>query len=268
MELRDKVVVVTGGASGIGAGLVRRFCEEGVRGLVIADLNGEVAASLAAELGARSHGVDVRDESAIAALVADTEAEFGQIDLFCSNAGILNLDEGDYWATSSPNDVWQRNWEIHVMAHIYAARACLPGMIRRGEGHFLHTVSAAGLLNQPYTAAYATTKHAAIGFAESLAITHGDDGIGVSALCPQAVATRMVGDIGDGDGGTAVVDGVLTPEAVAEEVVRGLAAEEFLILPHKSVIEYRQRKAADYDRWLSGMRKLRSRFSDMMKKSS
>jgi len=136
MELRDKVVVVTGGASGIGAGLVRRFCEEGVRGLVIADLNGEVAASLAAELGARSHGVDVRDESAIAALVADTEAEFGQIDLFCSNAGILNLDEGDYWATSSANDVWQRNWEIHVMAHIYAARACLPGMIRRGEGHF------------------------------------------------------------------------------------------------------------------------------------
>ncbi|MBT6352337.1 MAG: SDR family oxidoreductase [Halieaceae bacterium] len=254
MELRDKVVVVTGGASGIGEGLVRRFCEEGVRGLVIADLNGEVAASLAAELGARSHGVDVRDESAIAALVADTEAEFGQIDLFCSNAGILNLDEGDYWATSSANDVWQRNWEIHVMAHIYAARACLPGMIRRGEGHFLHTVSAAGLLNQPYTAAYATTKHAAIGFAESLAIAHGDDGIKVSCLCPQAVDTAM---LGGSDGGTAGLDGILSPAQVAEATVVGLREERFLILPHEQVQQYHLNKAQNYDRWIGGMRKLR-----------
>jgi NAD(P)-dependent dehydrogenase (short-subunit alcohol dehydrogenase family) len=254
MELRDKVVVVTGGASGIGAGLVRRFCEEGVRGLVIADLNGEVAASLAAELGARSHGVDVRDESAIAALVADTEAEFGQIDLFCSNAGILNLDEGDYWATSSPNDVWQRNWEIHVMAHIYADRASLPGMIRRGEGHFLHTVSAAGLLNQPYTAAYATTKHAAIGFAESLAIAHGDDGIKVSCLCPQAVDTAM---LGGSDGGTAGLDGILSPAQVAEATVVGLREERFLILPHEQVQQYHLNKAQNYDRWIGGMRKLR-----------
>ena len=141
-------------------------------------------------------------------------------------------------------------------------------MLERGSGYFLNTASAAGLLNQVGDAAYSTTKHAAIGFAESLAITHGDDGIGVSALCPQAVATRMVGEIGDGDGGTAGVDGVLTPEQVADEVVNGLAAEKFLILPHKSVIEYQQRKAADYDRWLSGMRKLRLRFADMMKKSS
>ena len=177
MELRDKVVVVTGGASGIGTGLCRRFRAEGVRGLVIADLNGEAAAALATELDATSYALDVRDEAAVAAMVADTEAAFGQIDLFCSNAGILNLDGGDYWATSSLNDVWQRNWEVHVMAHIYAARACLPAMISRGEGYFLHTVSAAGLLTQPYTAAYATTKHAAIGFAESLAITHGDDGV-------------------------------------------------------------------------------------------
>mgnify|MGYP001485311127 FL=1 len=254
MELRDKVVVVTGGASGIGAGLVRRFCEEGVRGLVIADLNGEVAASLAAELGARSHGVDVRDESAIAALVADTEAEFGQIDLFCSNAGILNLDEGDYWATSSPNDIWQRNWEIHVMAHIYAARACLPGMIRRGEGHFLHTVSAAGLLNQPYTAAYATTKHAAIGFAEALAIATGDDGVKVRCLCPQAVDTAM---LGGSDGGTAGLDGILSPAQVAEATVVGLREKRFLILPHEQVQQYHLNKAQNYDRWIGGMRKLR-----------
>ncbi len=239
MELRDKVVVVTGGASGIGAGLCRRFHEEGVRGLVIADLNAEAAGALAAELGAKGQGVDVRDESAISALVSDTEAEFGQIDLFCSNAGILNLDGGDYWATSSANDVWQRNWEVHVMAHIYAARACLPDMIRRGEGYFLHTVSAAGLLNQPYTAAYATTKHAAIGFAESLAITHGDDGIGVSCLCQ---------GVPDADG-----DGV----QVAEVTVAGLREERFLILPHEQVLQYAQNKSQNYDRWIGGMRKLR-----------
>ena len=134
MELRDKVVVVTGGASGIGTGLCRRFREEGVRGLVIADLNGEAAEALASELGGQGVTLDVTDEAGIQAMVARTEAEFGQIDLFCSNAGILNLDGGDYWATSSTNEVWQRNWEVHVMAHIYAARACLPNMIQRGEG--------------------------------------------------------------------------------------------------------------------------------------
>lgn len=254
MELKDKVVVVTGGASGIGAGLCRRFRDEGVRGLVIADLNAEAAAALAVELGGKSHGVDVRDEAAITALVANTEAEFGQIDLFCSNAGILNLDGGDYWATSSPNDVWQRNWEVHVMAHIYAARACLPDMIRRGEGYFLQTVSAAGLLNQPFTAAYATTKHAALGFAESLAITHGDDGIGVSCLCPQAVDTAM---LGGSDGGAAGLDGILSPGEVAEATVAGLREERFLILPHEQVLQYSQNKSQNYDRWIGGMRKLR-----------
>ena len=254
MELRDKVVVVTGGASGIGTGLCRRFREEGVRGLVIADLNGEAAAELAAQLDGTSYTLDVRDESAIAAMVAETEAEFGQIDLFCSNAGILNLDGDDYWATSSNNDVWQMNWEVHVMAHIYAARACLPGMIERGEGHFLQTVSAAGLLTQPYTAAYATTKHAAIGFAESLAITHGDDGIKVSCLCPQAVDTAMLGGT---DGGAAGLDGILSPAQVAEVVVQGLREESFLILPHEQVEQYHLNKAQNYDRWIGGMRKLR-----------
>lgn len=254
MELRDKVVVVTGGASGIGTGLCHRFREEGVRGLVIADLNGEAAADLATQLDARHCALDVRDEAAIAAMVAETEAEFGQIDLFCSNAGILNLDDGEFWATSSPNDVWQRNWEVHVMAHIYAARACLPGMIKRGEGYFLHTVSAAGLLSQPYTAAYATTKHAAIGFAESLAISHGDDGIKVSCLCPQAVDTAMLGGT---DGGAAGLDGVLSPAQVADAVVEGLRTESFLILPHEQVHQYHLNKAQNYDRWIGGMRKLR-----------
>ncbi len=258
MELNGKVVVVTGGASGIGTGLCRRFREEGVRALIIADLNGEAVADLADELDAVGVTLDVRDEAAIAAMVSEVEAQFGQIDLFCSNAGILNLDGGDFWATSSPNEVWQANWEIHVMAHVYAARACLPGMIRRGEGYFLHTISAAGLLSQPYTAAYATTKHAAIGFAESLAISHGDDGIKVSCLCPQAVDTAMLGGT---DGGSAGIDGILSPAQVAQAVIDGLREESFLILPHEQVEQYHLNKAQNYNRWIGGMRKLRRSMS-------
>ena len=258
MELNSKVVVVTGGASGIGTGLCRRFREEGVRALIIADLNGEAVAALADELEAVGVTLDVRDEAAIAAMVSEVEAQFGQIDLFCSNAGILNLDGGDFWATSSANEVWQANWEIHVMAHVYAARACLPAMIRRGEGYFLHTISAAGLLSQPYTAAYATTKHAAIGFAESLAISHGDDGIKVSCLCPQAVDTAMLGGT---DGGSAGIDGILSPAQVAHAVIDGLREESFLILPHEQVEQYHLNKAQNYNRWIGGMRKLRRSMS-------
>lgn len=258
MELNGKVVVVTGGASGIGTGLCRRFREEGVRALIIADLNGEAVAALVDELDAVGVTLDVRDEAAIAAMVSEVEAQFGQIDLFCSNAGILNLDGGDFWATSSANEVWQANWEIHVMAHVYAARACLPAMIRRGEGYFLHTISAAGLLSQPYTAAYATTKHAAIGFAESLAISHGDDGIKVSCLCPQAVDTAMLGGT---DGGSAGIDGILSPAQVAQAVIDGLREESFLILPHEQVEQYHLNKAQNYNRWIGGMRKLRRSMS-------
>jgi NAD(P)-dependent dehydrogenase (short-subunit alcohol dehydrogenase family) len=258
MDLNGKVVVVTGGASGIGTGLCRRFREEGVRALIIADLNGEAVAALADELDAVDVTLDVRDEAAIAVMVSEVEAQFGQIDLFCSNAGILNLDGGDFWATSSANEVWQANWEIHVMAHVYAARACLPAMIRRGEGYFLHTISAAGLLSQPYTAAYATTKHAAIGFAESLAISHGDDGIKVSCLCPQAVDTAMLGGT---DGGSAGIDGILSPAQIAQAVIDGLREEPFLILPHEQVEQYHLNKAQNYNRWIGGMRKLRRSMS-------
>ena len=258
MELNGKVVVVTGGASGIGTGLCRRFREEGVRALIIADLNGEAVSALAAELDVVGVTLDVRDEAAMAAMVSEVEAQFGQIDLFCSNAGILNLDGDDFWATSSANEVWQANWEIHVMAHVYAARACLPAMIRRGEGYFLHTISAAGLLSQPYTAAYATTKHAAIGFAESLAISHGDDGIKVSCLCPQAVDTAMLGGT---DGGSAGLDGILSPAQVAQAVIDGLREESFLILPHEQVEQYHLNKAQNYNRWIGGMRKLRRSMS-------
>ena len=255
MDVAGKVIVVTGGANGIGRALCERFHAGGARKVVVADLEESNAQSVALTLGGDAFGVDVRDESALAAMVAKVEADHGGIDLFCSNAGIIALDGEPWWATSAANETWQAMWDMHGMSHVFAARACLPGMLARGKGYFLNTVSAAGLLNQIGDAAYSTTKHAAIGFAESLAITHADDGIGVSALCPQAVATRMIGD--NGDGGTAGVDGVLTPEAVADEVIKGLAEERFLILPHEEVEAYRQNKARDYERWLGGMRKLR-----------
>ena len=261
MQVRDKVVVVTGGANGIGRALCERFSAEGARKLVVADLEESGAVAVASEIDGDGFGVDVRDEAQIASMVAEVEKRYGCIDLFCSNAGIIALDGEPWWATSAPNSTWQAMWEIHVMSHIYAARACLPAMLERGEGYFLNTVSAAGLLNQIGDAAYSTTKHAAIGFAESLAITHGDDGIKVSVLCPQAVATRMITGVGAGDGGTAGVDGVLSTEQVAEAVLEGLTQEKFLILPHQEVEAYRQHKAADYDRWLGGMRKLKRQFS-------
>ena len=260
MQVADKVVIVTGGANGIGKALCERFHQEGARKVVVADLEQANAQAVADTVDGDAYGVDVRDEQQIVAMVAEVEARYGGIDLFCSNAGIIALDGEPWWATSAPNTTWQAMWDIHVMSHVYAARACLPGMLERGDGYLLNTASAAGLLNQIGDAAYSTTKHAAIGFAEALAITHGDDGIVVSVLCPQAVATRMIGDVGEGDGGTAGVDGVLTTQQVADEVVRGLETEKFLILPHKEVEDYRARKAVDYDRWLGGMRKLRSRF--------
>jgi NAD(P)-dependent dehydrogenase (short-subunit alcohol dehydrogenase family) len=255
MQVRDKVVVVTGGANGIGKGLCERFAAEGARVVVVVDLEEDNAREVAEAIGGTSFGVNVREESQIQAMVAKVEADYGQIDLFCSNAGIIALDGEPWWATSAGNETWQAMWDIHVMAHVYAARACLPKMIERGEGYFLNTVSAAGLLSQVGDAAYSTTKHAAVGFAESLAITHGDDGIKVSMVCPQAVATRMIGEVGDG--GTAGVDGVISVADVAEACVQGLAEETFMILPHREVEQYRQNKAANYDRWIGGMRKLR-----------
>lgn len=263
MDLRDKVVIVTGGGNGIGEALCEQFYREGARKIIVADLEKDSAIAVAAAVEGDAYTVDVRDEAQLAAMVETVGKQYGGVDLFCSNAGIVAMDGDPWWATSAPNATWQAMWEIHVMSHVYAARACLPGMLARGSGYFLNTVSAAGLLSQIGDAAYSTTKHAAIGFAESLSITHGDDGIGVSVLCPQAVATRMIGGIGDGEGGAAAagVDGILTPQQVADEVVLGLKSEQFLILPHKEVVQYRQRKADDYDRWLRGMRKLRGRFS-------
>ncbi|MCP4628753.1 MAG: SDR family oxidoreductase [bacterium] len=260
MQIKDKVVVVTGGASGIGAALCRRFQREGARAVVVADLDGDGARQVAEEIGGLGLKTDVAVEADIVRLVQETQNQCGPIDLFCSNAGVAYGDEPGGTAAGCSNENWQKAWNINVMAHVYAARAVLPGMIARGAGYLLNTVSAAGLLNQIGSAPYSTTKHAAIGFAESLAITHGDDGIKVSVICPQAVATPMLGDFENG--GPQGVDGIIAPEDVAESVIQGLARESFLILPHEEVRLYMQRKTSDYDRWLKGMRRLRQSFAE------
>lgn len=258
MDVKDKVIVVTGAAEGIGAALARRFARDGARVVIVADRNGEGARAVAAEIGGEAVTLDVADGEAMAAMVADIEARHGGVDLFCSNAGVGDGDPDKQNAASSPDAVWQRAWSVNVMAHVHAARAVIPGMRSRGGGYLLNTISAAGLLSQIGGAVYSTTKHAAVGFAESLAITHSDQGIKVSILCPQGVDTAMLRQ-GDAASQPQNLDGVLTPDEVAESVVAGLAAETFLILPHPIVLTYMQRKAGDYDRWLGGMRRLRAR---------
>ena len=253
MELSGKHVVVTGGAGGIGAAMCRRFAAEGAGALVVADLDGPGAEAVAAEVGGLGLAVDVADDAQVQGLVARAEEANGPIDLFCSNAGIAVVG-----VVEAPNEEWQRSWNINVMAHVYAARAVIPGMIERGGGYLLNTVSAAGLLSQIGSGPYSATKHAGIGLAESLSITYGDRGIKVSVLCPQAVRTAMTAGV-DG-GGVAGVDGMIEPEEVAEVVVKGLAAERFLILPHPTVETYMKRKVDDYDRWLGGMRRLQARY--------
>ncbi|MEO8841987.1 MAG: SDR family NAD(P)-dependent oxidoreductase [Kofleriaceae bacterium] len=254
MEVAGKIVVVTGGAHGIGRALVERFAREGAKHVVVVDLDEARAQAVATSVGGTGRRVDVASEAAVAALVEDVERQHGPIELFCSNAGILPIDAERDNAASTPELEWNRAWAVNVMAHVHAARALVPRMIARKSGYFLQTVSAAGLLSQIGAAAYSTTKHAAIGFAESLAITHKDHGIKVSVLCPQAVATPMIA--GKSMNG-ADLDGVISADAVAEATIVGLRAETFLILPHPNVAGYVTRKAENYDRWLGGMAKLR-----------
>jgi NAD(P)-dependent dehydrogenase (short-subunit alcohol dehydrogenase family) len=260
MNLRHKVVVVTGGAGGIGAAMARRFAAEGASAVVLADLDHVGAAAVAEEVGrAGATGVavhtDVAAEPEVRDLVDGVHERFGRIDLLCSNAGVAagrGLDASD--------EDWERAWSVNVLAHVYAARAALPAMLERGEGYLLQTCSAAGLLTNPGDAPYTLSKHAAVAFAEWLSVTYGGAGIRVSALCPQGVRTPML--LGGLDAGVpaamavAAAGGLLEPEEVADAVVEGLAAERFLILPHPEVATYLRNKATDPDRWLAGVRRL------------
>jgi NAD(P)-dependent dehydrogenase (short-subunit alcohol dehydrogenase family) len=253
MKLAGKHAVVTGAAGGIGAAMARRFAAEGARGVTITDLQAEPLQAVADDIGALAIPGDITEESHVAGVVDAAEDRFGAIDLFCSNAGIAV-----FGGPEAPDDLWRRSIDVNVMAHVYAARIVIPRMLERGGGYLLQTASAAGLLTQLGSAPYAVTKHAAVALAEWLAITYGDRGLKVSVLAPQAVRTAMTA--GAPGGGVAAVDGMIEPDAVAAAVIDGLDREAFLILPHEQVLEYFQRKASDYDRWLGGMRRLQGRF--------
>ena len=257
MDVKGRVVVVTGGASGIGRALARRFAADGAS-VVVADLEQDAVDATASEIGGLGVQADVSRAEDNDRLVTQAEERFGPVDLFCANAGItggIGLEDG-----------FEQALGVNVMAHVHAARRLIPGWLERNEGYFLSTASAAGLLTQIGSAQYSISKHAAVAFAEWLAVTYGDQGIKVSCLCPQGVNTPML-HAGDDSGETegraasavvAAAGNVLEPEDVAEIVTQGLRDERFLILPHPEVLEYWRRKSADYDRWIGGMRRLQA----------
>ncbi len=260
MQVRDKVVVVTGAAHGIGEAMAERFATDGAKLVVLGDLDGDRVARLADRIGstggkALSMPCDVSDEAQLKALADLAVAEGGQIDLFCSNAGVIVSG-----SEQAPDADWELAWGVNVMAHVYAARAVLPAMLERGEGYLLNTCSAAGLLTSLGAAPYAASKHAAVAFSEWLAITYGSKGIGVSALCPQGVRTKMIEDAIASGSGDAVGSGgdLMEAQQVADIVMTGLAEDRFLILTHPETQTYAERKVGDVDRWIKGMRKFAS----------
>lgn len=249
MEMSNRVAVITGGSGGIGRAMASAFMAEGAKAIVLADLDEAAVAAAAADLGCEGYACNVTNEAEVAALADKVLEKHGQIDLFCSNAGA----GGEGLLTDAANEVWQQQWELHVMSHLYAARAVLPAMIERGEGYLLNTASAAGLLAAIGSGPYTVTKAAAIKLAEFISITHADDGIRVSVLCPQGVNTAMAPrSLGDGQ-----TDGIIEPEQLAQTVVDSIRAERFHVLPHPEVEDYVRRKGDDVDRWLLGMQRLR-----------
>lgn len=256
MKVSGKIVVVTGGATGIGRALAEVFHREGAARVVVADLDGARAKAVADSIGGAAFTCDVSREDDIRRVIEETEQQFGPIELFCSNAGIgAGFDPLAENAGGAPDEAWAKSWAVHVMAHVYAARHLVPRMRARGGGYFLNTISAAGLLSQVGSAPYSTTKHAAAGFAENLAISHKAHNIRVSILCPQGVETEMLRGLPKGPQSG---DGNLTPLEVAECALEGIGRETFLILPHPQVIDYMRRKADNYDRWIAGMAKLQA----------
>lgn len=275
MELTNRVIVVTGGGSGIGAAMCRRFAEAAPTAIVVVDIDAANATAVAdevrtaaptVEVSART--VDVSDEAQVGALITEVFLDHGRLDLFCANAGI-----GTGQGVDATDAMWSQIWHVNVMAHVYAARALLPYWLDASEGHLLITASAAGLLTNLGDAPYSTTKHAAVGLAEWLSITYGDRGIHVACLCPQGVRTPLLfGDTALG-GGTGLGDGksgnlaaevvtaqrVIEPAEVADAVVEGLTDERFLILPHPEVADYERARATDRERWLGAMRRLQSK---------
>lgn len=257
MDVAGKVVVVTGGASGIGLAMCRAFAAAGARGVVVADLDAATCDRVAMELGPVGLGcaTNVADAAQVQALVDRSTERFGQVDVFCSNAGVISRTDQD-----TPMADWQRHWDVNLMAHVHAANSVLPQMLARGEGYLVQTVSAAGLLSQVNAAPYTVTKHAAAGFAEWLSIAYGDAGIRVSCLCPQGVMTPlMLGADAKTGRPSFLKEGALSPDVVAQAVLAAMRQEHFLVLPHPEVLNFWQRKTADIDRWLAGMRRLRAK---------
>jgi NAD(P)-dependent dehydrogenase (short-subunit alcohol dehydrogenase family) len=262
MDVKDSVVVVTGGAGGIGRALCRAVAGAGARAVVVADIDENGAESVAAELDGRGLAVrtDVTSEDDMAQLVGFTHKQFGVIDLFCSNAGMF------VWGgTERESEIWDRMWRVNVLSHVFAVRAVLPSMLARGRGYLLHTASAAGLLTSLGSAPYTVTKHAVVALAEWISITYGDSGIGVSCLCPQGVWTNMIR--ADSENGSSSLmeqivgaDGIVEPEKVARDVLAAVHDERFLILPQPEVADYEQRRATDRERWLKGMRRAQATF--------
>ena len=256
MDIKDKRVVVTGAASGIGKALANAFCDAGVESVVSVDMNLEGAEETAKETGGIAVQANVGKEEDIIKVIEKANDLSGGIDIFCSNAGI----GGVHGFLEVQTEDWQNIWEVNVMSHIYAARNVLPQMLDRGEGYIMSTASAAGLLTQIGSAGYTVTKAAAVSFAEWIKITYGSKGIGVSCLCPQAVRTAMTA----GGPGVAGVDGMIEPEVAAEDVLDAITKDRFLVTPHPEVLEYINRKGADRDRWISGMQRLQERYEDWM----
>ena len=260
MQVSGKVVVVTGGANGIGRALCEAFHRAGTAKVVVADIDSAAARVVAASVNGAAFKCDVGKENDILHLIDETERLFGPIALFCSNAGIGGgFDPLSDNAGGTSDEPFARSWAVHVMAHVYAARHLVPRMKARGEGYFLNTISAAGLLSQVGSPAYSTTKHAAVGFAENLAISHKADGIKVSILCPQGVDTNMLRSIPKGPQSG---DGDLSPEQVAKDALAGIEQETFLILPHPQVLGYMRRKTENYDRWIAGMAKIQAKMRE------